>query len=225
MILLLDIGNTSIKIATYNVKTNKIRNYVSFFTSKKNVISKIIKYKNNKNIKYCFISSVVPSIFKMIKKNLSKKKIRVFEFKDIKIKKNILIKVNKKLQVGSDRIVNAIGALNYYKRNCIIIDFGTTTTFDVALSKNIKRFDGFVVLGCVVKGQTPHFDLICSSTFNAIINLSIKYKKPIGNGIITAFNLNQAKERSIKKNNKKPNKGIEAARAVIKILKNGPKKI
>ena len=43
----------------------------------------------------------------------------------------------KKFQVGSDRIVNAIGSLNYYKRNCIIIDFGTTTTFDVALTKNI----------------------------------------------------------------------------------------
>ena len=139
MILLLDIGNTSVKIATYNMKTNKIKNYASFFTYKKNIISKIAKYTKKKSIRYSLISSVVPSVFKIIKKNLSKNKIKVFEFKDNKIKKNILIKVTKKIQVGSDRIVNAIGALNCYKKNCIVIDFGTTTTFDVALSKNIYQ--------------------------------------------------------------------------------------
>ena len=70
-----------------------------------------------------------------------------------------------------------------------------------------------------------HFDLITYSTFNAIQNLSIEYNKPIGNGIITAFNINQAKIRSEGSNNKKPNKGSEAANAVISILNNGPKKI
>ena len=69
------------------------------------------------------------------------------------------------------------------------------------------------------------FDLINSATFNAIMNLSIDFNKPIGNGIITALNLNQALLRSIKSNIKKPNKGSEAANAVISILKNGPKKI
>ena len=63
---------------------------------------------------------------------------------------------------------------------------------------NIKKFDGFVALGCVIKGQTPHFNLICSSTFKAILDLSINYNKPIGNGIITALNLTQAKNRSKK---------------------------
>ena len=80
-------------------------------------------------------------------------------------------------------------------------------------------------MGCVIKGKTPHFNYICKSTFDAIINLSINYNKPIGNGIITALNLKQAKERSgiIKSN--KPNKGLEATRAILSILKNGPKKI
>ena len=41
--------------------------------------------------------------------------------------------------------------------------------FLVAIGKNIKKFDGFVALGCVIKGETPHFDLICSSSFNAIL--------------------------------------------------------
>jgi 6,7-dimethyl-8-ribityllumazine synthase len=95
----------------------------------------------------------------------------------------------------------------------------------IAIRKNVKKFDGFIALGCVIKGETPHFDLICSSTFSAIISLSINFNKPIGNGIITALNLSQANQRSIKSNIKKPNKGSEAANAVISILKNEPKKI
>ena len=95
----------------------------------------------------------------------------------------------------------------------------------VTISKNIKKYDAFLALGCVIKGQTPHFDLICSSLFNSILNLSIKYNKPIGNGVITALNLKQAKERSKKSNSNKPNKGSEAANAVISIFKNGIKKI
>ena len=67
--------------------------------------------------------------------------------------------------------------------------------------------------------------MICESSFNAIMGLSIKYVKPIGNGIITAFNQKQAYERcGIIKSNK-PNKGSEAAKAVINILNASPKKI
>ncbi len=95
----------------------------------------------------------------------------------------------------------------------------------ITIRKNINKFDGFIALGCVIKGQTPHFDLICKSTFNAIMSLSISYNKPIGNGIITAINLNQAYKRcGIMKSNK-PNKGLEAANAVLSILKNGQKKV
>ena len=95
----------------------------------------------------------------------------------------------------------------------------------IAIRKNIKKFDGFVALGCVIKGQTPHFDLICYSTFNSILNLSTSFNKPIGNGIITAFNMRQALQRCNDNISKKPNKGLEAANAVMSILFNGPKKI
>ena len=95
----------------------------------------------------------------------------------------------------------------------------------IAIRKNIKKFDGFVALGCVIKGQTPHFDLICFSTFNAILNLSINFNKPIGNGIITAYNMKQAIQRSKSAASKKQNKGSEAANAVMSILLNGLKKI
>ena len=103
--------------------------------------------------------------------------------------------------------------------------FQVCTKYLLQLKKNIKKYDGFVALGCVIKGETPHFDFICSSVFNSILSISINYSKPIGNGIITALNINQAKNRSTINNKNKPNKGSEAANAVIMILKNEPKKI
>ena len=83
----------------------------------------------------------------------------------------------------------------------------------VVIAKNIKKYDGFIALGCVIKGQTPHFDFISQATTDAIMKLSIDYKKPIGNGIITSLNKLQAAQRSKKK-------GGEAANAVIKVLDN-----
>ena len=80
----------------------------------------------------------------------------------------------------------------------------------VVISKNIKKYDGFIALGCVIKGETPHFDFISNATTQAIMNLSVDSKKPIGNGIITCLNMKQAKARS--------KKGKEAAKAVISIL-------
>ena len=127
--------------------------------------------------------------------------------------------ISKKLVLSSKkRLIN-----NHVKIN--IINVPGIFEIPIAIRKNIKKFDGFIALGCVIKGQTPHFDLICSSTFNSILNLSIVYNKPIGNGIITAYNMRQALQRCNSGNNKKPNKGSEAANAVMSILKNGPKKI
>ena len=80
----------------------------------------------------------------------------------------------------------------------------------ITISKNIKKYDGFLALGCVIKGETPHFDFISQASTNAIMDLSIKNKKPIGNGIITCLNMRQAKARK--------KKGAEAANAVISIL-------
>ena len=80
----------------------------------------------------------------------------------------------------------------------------------VVISKNLKKYDGFVALGCVIKGQTPHFDFISKSTTDAIMNISVESKKPVGNGIITCLNKNQAIARG--------KKGREAANAVKTIL-------
>ena len=80
----------------------------------------------------------------------------------------------------------------------------------VTISKNIKRYDAFLALGCVIKGQTPHFDFISQASTNAIMDLSVLSKKPIGNGIVTCLNMSQAQLRK--------KKGAEAANAVNLVL-------
>ena len=80
----------------------------------------------------------------------------------------------------------------------------------VTISKNIQKYDAFIALGCIIKGDTPHFDFISTATTNAIMQLSITGKKPIGNGIITCLNMKQAKLRK--------KKGAEAAHAVNSVL-------
>ena len=79
----------------------------------------------------------------------------------------------------------------------------------VTISKNLKKYDAFIALGCVIKGQTPHFDFISQASTNAIMELSIHSKKPIGNGILTCLNMKQANARK--------KKGAEAAKAVISV--------
>ena len=106
-----------------------------------------------------------------------------------------------------------------------ILDVPGVYEVPIAIRKNINKYQGFVVLGCVIKGQTPHFDFICSSTFNIILNLSVNYNKPIGNGIITALNMKQALKRCNILKIERHNKGSEAANAVVSILENEPKKI
>tara|TARA_B100000424_G_C22916416_1_gene487624 strand:- start:840 stop:1229 length:390 start_codon:yes stop_codon:yes gene_type:complete len=91
-----------------------------------------------------------------------------------------------------------------------IIDVPGVFEIPVTISKNIKKFDAFVALGCVIKGQTPHFDFISKASTDAIMYLSVSSKKPVGNGIITCLNIKQAKARK--------HKGSEAAKAVLSIL-------
>ena len=107
----------------------------------------------------------------------------------------------------------ALSTLGAKKIKYKIIPVPGVFEIPVVIAKNIKKYDGFIALGCVIKGETPHFDFISQATTDAIMKLSIDYKKPIGNGIITSLNKLQAANRSKKK-------GGEAANAVIKVLDN-----
>ena len=112
------------------------------------------------------------------------------------------------------------GAINTLKKNkevsYKIFKIKGTLEIPVVISKIITKYDAIITLGCVIKGKTKNFDLICSSVTQSIMELSIKYKKPIGNGILTCFNQKQAINRA---NYKKNDKGGEAVIAVLSVLK------
>ena len=90
------------------------------------------------------------------------------------------------------------------------IDVAGAFEIPVLISKNIKKYDGFIALACVIKGKTPHFDFISRAAIDGIMKITIENKKPIGNGIITCLNMRQAIDRK--------KKGREAAEAVISVL-------
>ena len=128
--------------------------------------------------------------------------------------KFLIIASNYYKDITHNLINGSLRTLNLNKNKIKIIKVPGTFEIPVVISKNIKKFDGFIALGCVIKGETPHFDFICNSTFISLLNLSIKFKKPVGNGIITSLNMKQAKKRSFIK-------GKEAAKAVLEVIKNG----
>ena len=126
------------------------------------------------------------------------------------MKNNVLIvQANYYKDISTALLKSAKNELkNFAKIN--IISVPGVFEIPVVISKNLKKYDGFVALGCVIKGQTPHFDFISKSTNDAIMNISVESKKPVGNGIITCLNKNQAIARG--------KKGREAANAVKTIL-------
>ena len=138
----------------------------------------------------------------------------------------LIVNANYYKDISELLVKDAKKILKNKKIKAKIINVPGVFEIPIVLSKYIKKFDGFIALGCVIKGKTPHFDLICKSSFDAIMKLSIRNNKVIGNGIITALNMKQAKERCSHNNSaSKPNKGSEAANAVISVLENEPKSV
>ena len=124
-------------------------------------------------------------------------------------KKYLIVIANYYKDISRDLLGNALKIIP--KKNFIkIVQVPGVFEIPVTISKNINKYDGFLALGCVIKGETPHFDFISDATTNALMNLSINHKKPIGNGIITCLNASQARKRK--------KKGAEAAKAVIAVL-------
>ena len=124
------------------------------------------------------------------------------------MKKILIVISDYYADISKSLLNNAKIELNNYSFK--IIKVPGVFEIPITISKNISKYNGFIALGCVIKGETPHFDFISSATTQAIMSLSIKSKKPIGNGIITCLNKKQAKARG--------KKGKEAALAVISIL-------
>ena len=138
-------------------------------------------------------------------------------------KKVLIVCANYYWRITLSLKVDAESILDEAKIKHECIDVPGVFEIPVVIAKNIKKYDGFVALGCVIKGETPHFDFISKTTFEGLMNLSILHKKPIGNGIITSLNSSQATQRSgdlelVLEKNLKKGKGREAAKAVASIL-------
>jgi len=179
-----DIGNTETKLCILD-DNYKIINRLKIDSSKINSFfyfkKKIFPFVHNKIInKKALFSSVVPSVFLKLKKNFKKKfDIHCYELKQTRYLRMIKTNVNKK-QIGSDRIANAIGAYYKYKCNCIVLDFGTATTFDV-IDKGIYR-GGIIAPGVGLSLRTliKKADQIPSFTLKKIDDV-------IGNNTVSAL--------------------------------------
>jgi type III pantothenate kinase len=145
-ILIGDIGNTLTKLCLVNKNSRIIKEY-NIETKKLIVRKNLIKFLNtvlNKKINNKILfSSVVPKVYLDVNKFLKTKKYKVYEIKKLPLKNLIKIKIDKYNQLGSDRIANAIGAYSLYKKSCLIIDFGTATTFDIVRNPGI--YEGGVI--------------------------------------------------------------------------------
>ena len=126
------------------------------------------------------------------------------------MKKKILIVIaNYYKNISKELMISAKNEINNLFKIKIIYVPGVFE-IPITISKNVKKYQGFLALGCVIKGKTPHFNFISKASIEAIMKLSIDNKKPIGNGIIACLNMKQAIERK--------KKGKEAARALISVL-------
>ena len=126
------------------------------------------------------------------------------------MKKKVLIVVADYYKSISDGLIKSARSKLIKSYVIKIIKVPGVFEIPVTISKNIKKYDAFIALGCVIKGQTPHFDFISNASTNAIMQWAINSKKPVGNGIITCLNLKQA--------NARVKKGIEASNAIISVL-------
>ena len=124
------------------------------------------------------------------------------------MKKILIVNANYYKNISSFLIKAAKKTLINYETH--IIHVPGIFEIPITLRRYIKKYDGFLALGCVIKGKTPHFDFISKASTDAVMKLAIDNKKPIGNGIVTCLNMKQAIARK--------KKGKEAADAVISVL-------
>ena len=132
------------------------------------------------------------------------------------MKKKILIVISIYYEeIGKNLLKGSITELELNKVDYEIIYAPGCFEIPFLISKNIKKYKGFIALGCVIRGETYHFDLIANECARKIMEISNKHLKPIGFGILTCDNIKQAKIRS---DTRKINKGKEAANACLKLL-------
>tara|TARA_Y100000590_G_scaffold448225_1_gene584568 strand:+ start:3067 stop:3843 length:777 start_codon:yes stop_codon:yes gene_type:complete len=186
-ILIGDIGNTNTKICLVEFNSLKIKKLIYFNSKKinsKNFLKKTLKQiiKNEKIFKVALFSSVVPK-YQFLLGNFMKKifKIQLREIKEKNINKIVKINIKNRNQIGSDRIANAVGVYKKYKSNCIVLDFGTATTFDVVTKNGI--YNG----GIIAPGVNLSLNSLIKSADQIPAFLIKKQKKVIGKNTLEAL--------------------------------------
>ena len=136
------------------------------------------------------------------------------------INKKVLIIISKYYEDISENLLKS--AVTFLDENSILFDIievpgaleiPQVLNFQVNNSNNLKfAYEGYIALGCVIKGETYHFEIVSNETNRGLMNVAMKYSFPLGNGIITAYNYEQALKRSF-------DKGKEAALACYELMK------
>ena len=85
----------------------------------------------------------------------------------------------------------------------------------IGFALNNEKYDGFVALGCVIRGETTHYDYVCAESARGLMGLSLQHSAAIGYGILTVENPEQAKVRA---SIKQGNKGADAAKACLRMI-------
>ena len=136
------------------------------------------------------------------------------------INEKVLIIISKYYKDISENLLKS--AVTFLEKNSIFFDIievpgaleiPQALNFQLNSKKNSGfSYKGYIALGCVIKGETYHFEIVSNETNRGLMNVALKHSFPLGNGIITAFNYDQALKRSL-------NKGNQAALACYELIK------
>ena len=122
-----------------------------------------------------------------------------------KNKKILIVNANYYKNITNKMLHLQLKELIKIKTRVKVISVSGAFEIPLMISRNLKKYDGFVAIGCVIKGETSHYDFICNSVFSSLIGLMIKSNKPIANSILTTNNSDQALKRVKKKSKESVN--------------------
>ncbi len=122
-----------------------------------------------------------------------------------KNKKILIVNANYYKKITNKMLNLQLKELIKMKTKTKVISVSGAFEIPLMISRNLKKYDGFIAIGCVIKGETSHYDFICNSVFSSLIGLMIKSNKPIANSILTTNNSNQALKRIKRKSKESVN--------------------
>ena len=131
-------------------------------------------------------------------------------------KKILIVSSNYYSDISNNLEKGVVNTLDEFGLHYDIVNSPGCFEIPYLIKKNISNYNGFIALGCIIKGDTYHFEVIANETSRKILDLSVHHLVPIGFGILTCYNIKQAIIRS---DINQKNKGREAAMACIELIK------